>query len=64
MEGFDWFRRVVEIPSWLEKDTETDDDEDEGREQVTGDSRSRVGEGLEEKKLLLVLESTADLVNG
>ena len=63
MEGFDWFRRVVVILSGLGKATEADDD-DEGREQVTGDSRSRVGEGLEEKKLLLLLESTADLVNG
>ena len=63
MEGFDWFKRFVVTLSWLGKDMEVDGD-DEGREQVTGDSRSRVGDGLEEKKLLLLLESTVDLVNG
>ena len=54
MEGFDWFKRFVVTLSWLGKDMEVDGD-DEGREQVTGDSRSRVGDGLEEKKLLLLL---------
>lgn len=56
MEGLVWAGRVTML-SGLGKDMDTEEDEEEGRERDTGDSRSRVGEGLEENMLLLLLEA-------